>query len=135
MQIVDLSIFALQPICKGYFTKKLNVCTLCRQISCTDVVILPRMNIAVDNVAVLRRALSVLATEAAAIAAVEARLALDGSALIAAVQTILAADGRVVVTGIGKSGHVGANWPPPWHLPEHLPFLCIQPRQAMATWA
>lgn len=65
------------------------------------------MNIAVDTVAILRRARSVLGTEAAAIAAVEARLAADGSAMVRAVQTILAANGRVVVTGIGKSGHVG----------------------------
>jgi arabinose-5-phosphate isomerase len=65
------------------------------------------MNIAVDTVAILRRARSVLSTEAAAIAAIEARLASDGSALVAAVRAILAANGRVVVTGIGKSGHVG----------------------------
>lgn len=62
------------------------------------------MDIAVDSVAILRRARSVLATEAAAIAAVESRV---GAALVAAVQTILKANGRVVVTGIGKSGHVG----------------------------
>ena len=65
------------------------------------------MNIAVDSVAILRRARSVLGTEAAAIAAIESRLASDGSALVKAVQAILDAPGRVVVTGIGKSGHVG----------------------------
>ena len=67
------------------------------------------MNIAVDTVAILRRARSVLSTEAAAIAAVESRLAANGDALVAAVQAILTATGpgRVVVTGIGKSGHVG----------------------------
>ena len=66
------------------------------------------MNIAVDPVAILRRALSVLTTEAAAIAAVGSRLneAL-GQAMVDAVQIILSAPGRVVVTGIGKSGHVG----------------------------
>ena len=69
-----------------------------------DLAILPRMNIAVDAVAILRRAKSVLATEASAIAAMEARL---GQPMVDAVQTILAAKGRVVVTGIGKSGHVG----------------------------
>lgn len=62
------------------------------------------MDIAVDSVAILRRARSVLATEAAAIAAVELRV---GQAMVSAVQTILMAHGRVVVTGIGKSGHVG----------------------------
>ena len=62
------------------------------------------MNIAVDAVAILRRAKSVLATEASAIAAMEARV---GQAMVDAVQTILASRGRVVVIGIGKSGHVG----------------------------
>ena len=66
------------------------------------------MNIAVDPVAILRRALSVLTTEAAAIAAVGSRLSdASGSPIVDAVQIILAAPGRVVVTGIGKSGHVG----------------------------
>ncbi len=69
-----------------------------------DLVILPRMNIAVDAVAILRRAKSVLATEASAISAMEARI---GQPMVDAVQTILASRGRVVVTGIGKSGHVG----------------------------
>ena len=62
------------------------------------------MNIAVDAVAILRRAKSVLATEASAIAAMEARV---GQPMVDAVQAILASKGRVVVTGIGKSGHVG----------------------------
>ena len=66
------------------------------------------MNIAVDPVAILRRALSVLTTEAAAIAAVGSRLNdAAGQPMVAAVQVILSAPGRVVVTGIGKSGHVG----------------------------
>ena len=62
------------------------------------------MNIAVDAVAILRRAKLVLATEASAIAAMETRV---GQAMVNAVHTILASRGRVVVTGIGKSGHVG----------------------------
>ena len=66
------------------------------------------MNIAVDPVAILRRALSVLTTEAVAIAAVGSRLnGALGQAMVDAVQIILSAPGRVVVTGIGKSGHVG----------------------------
>ncbi|MFN3628568.1 MAG: SIS domain-containing protein [Casimicrobiaceae bacterium] len=65
------------------------------------------MKIAVDSVAVLRRGRAVLATEAAAIAALEARLARSGDAFVAAVDCVLNARGRVVVTGIGKSGHVG----------------------------
>ena len=65
------------------------------------------MNIAVDPVAILRRALSVLTTEAAAISAVGARLNdAAGQPMVDAVKVILSAPGRVVVTGIGKSGHV-----------------------------
>jgi arabinose-5-phosphate isomerase len=68
------------------------------------IAILACMNFAVDSVAVLRRARSVLSTEASAIAALEANV---GDAFVSAVQTMLNAKGRVVVTGIGKSGHVG----------------------------
>jgi arabinose-5-phosphate isomerase len=54
--------------------------------------------------AVLGLAREVLATEAAAVAALGARL---DERFVAAVELILACRGRVVVTGIGKSGHVG----------------------------
>jgi len=62
------------------------------------------MKIAVDAEAVLARARSVLETEGEAIRALVCRL---GSAFVEAVRRILEARGRVVVTGIGKSGHVG----------------------------
>src|SRR5215472_8722413 len=45
----------------------------------------------------------VLATEAAAISALEGRL---GGAFLAAARALFACRGRVVVTGIGKSGHI-----------------------------
>ena len=45
----------------------------------------------------------VLATEAAAIAALQDRL---GDEFLKAVQIVLACRGRVVVSGIGKSGHI-----------------------------
>src|SRR6266702_1692875 len=45
----------------------------------------------------------VLATEAAAIAALSERL---GAAFLAAARTLFECRGRVVVTGIGKSGHI-----------------------------
>src|SRR5207302_3161482 len=51
----------------------------------------------------LARAREVLATEAAAIHALEARL---GNAFLAAARTLFDCRGRVVVTGIGKSGHI-----------------------------
>ena len=71
------------------------------------------MNIAVDSVAVVRRARAVLSIEATAIAALESRIAESGAigeSLVAAVTLILNATGRVVVTGIGKSGHVGRKF-------------------------
>jgi len=46
---------------------------------------------------------NVLATEAAAIRALEARL---GGAFLAAARVLFGCRGRVVVTGIGKSGHI-----------------------------
>ncbi len=58
---------------------------------------------AVDAGRALALAHQVLATEAAAIEALSARL---GTAFVAAVAMILRCGGRVVVSGIGKSGHV-----------------------------
>jgi arabinose-5-phosphate isomerase len=56
-----------------------------------------------DTQRALALARDVLATEAAAIHALESRL---GGAFLAAVRLVLACKGRVVVTGIGKSGHI-----------------------------
>jgi len=53
---------------------------------------------------VLERARNVLAIEAAAISALSPRL--DGD-FVKACELLLACSGRVVVTGMGKSGHVG----------------------------
>lgn len=52
----------------------------------------------------LELAREVLKTEAAAVAALAARL---DERFLAAVRLVLACRGRVVVTGVGKSGHVG----------------------------
>ena len=60
----------------------------------------------VDN-AHIASALRTLATEADGVAALSAAMS-DGmsAAFVAAVETIRAARGRVIVTGMGKSGHV-----------------------------
>ena len=58
----------------------------------------------VDSSRALALARSVLATEAKAIVAVSARL---GGPFVAAVEMILNCRGRIVVSGIGKSGHIG----------------------------
>jgi arabinose-5-phosphate isomerase len=54
----------------------------------------------------IARGRRVLATEAEAVAALEHRL---GDDFAAACRLILACEGRVVVTGMGKSGHVGSK--------------------------
>ena len=59
---------------------------------------------AVDAARTLALARQVLVTEASAITAVAARI---GAPFVAAVELILNCRGRVVVSGIGKSGHVG----------------------------
>src|SRR5437773_2328941 len=63
----------------------------------------PPGRVGVDAARVLGLARAVLATEADAIASVSARLS---GAFVAAVALILECRGRVVVSGIGKSGHI-----------------------------
>jgi len=60
--------------------------------------------LAVDPARALALARDVLATEAAAITALSARL---GEPFVAALELILHCRGRIVVLGIGKSGHIG----------------------------
>lgn len=57
-----------------------------------------------DPTQVLRRAQQTFDIEAAAVAGLSRR---TGDAFVEAVRRILACSGRVVVTGMGKSGHVG----------------------------
>ncbi len=60
--------------------------------------------LAVDPARVLSLARDVLATESRAIMALSARI---GAPFVAAVDLMLNCRGRVVVSGIGKSGHIG----------------------------
>ncbi len=60
--------------------------------------------LAVDPARALALARDVLATEARAITALSARL---GAPFVAALEMILNCRGRIVVSGIGKSGHIG----------------------------
>jgi len=64
------------------------------------------MSSGLDPDRVLRRARNVLDIEAAAISALAPRLA---AAFVEACRLLLACDGRVVVSGMGKSGHVGGK--------------------------
>jgi arabinose-5-phosphate isomerase len=64
----------------------------------------PSSRIAVDAARALALARDVLATEAAAITALSTRLS---DPFVAALALILNCRGRIVVSGIGKSGHIG----------------------------
>ncbi|MDO1528290.1 KpsF/GutQ family sugar-phosphate isomerase [Fulvimonas sp. R45] len=57
-----------------------------------------------DAGAIVRSARTVIATEAAAIRALEPRI---GAGFVDACRLILGCQGRLVVTGMGKSGHIG----------------------------
>ena len=59
-----------------------------------------------DSARILALARQVLEIEAGAVAALTARL---GEPFLAAVEMIFASQGRVVVTGMGKSGHIGGK--------------------------
>ena len=69
----------------------------------TDASAAPAAGASVDAPRALALARDVLATEAKAIAGLADRL---GAPFVAAVELILASHGRVVVSGIGKSGHI-----------------------------
>ena len=59
-----------------------------------------------DSAPLIARGRRVLATEAEAVAALQHRL---GEPFAAACRLVLRCEGRVVVTGMGKSGHVGSK--------------------------
>lgn len=82
-----------------------------------------------DPLAIGRR---VLAEEADALQRTAAGLGAD---FLAAVQALLGCRGRVVVSGVGKSGHVGRRSPPPWPAPARRHSLCTPQRPATATSA
>lgn len=63
----------------------------------------PPALIALDPEAIVRSARTVIDTEAAAVRALETRI---GPEFVEACRLILGCEGRVVVTGMGKSGHV-----------------------------
>lgn len=63
----------------------------------------PAARAGVDSVHALALARNVLATEAAAITALASRI---GASFVAAVELLLYCRGRVIVSGMGKSGHI-----------------------------
>lgn len=45
------------------------------------------------------------------------------------------AKGRVIITGMGKSGHIGSKTPPPSPQPAPRPSSSIPAKPATAIWA
>ena len=74
----------------------------------------------------------VLTAEAEALGQLAAEL---DEAFTQAVETLFDAKGRVVLTGIGKSGHVARKIAAPWPPLARSRCSCTPPRPATATWA
>ena len=84
----------------------------------------------------IESALRTLEAEAGGINALTAAIRNGlGQSFIAAVELIRRAKGRVIVTGMGKSGHVARKIGQPWHRPGHRRSLCIPAKRAMVTSA
>ncbi len=58
---------------------------------------------------ILRRGAEVVAIEADALRLLATSL---DDAFVAACEAVYSARGRVVITGMGKSGHIARKWPP-----------------------
>ena len=82
--------------------------------------------------AITRSARAVIATEAAAVRALEPRIGTD---FVEACRLILACKGRVVVSGMGKSGHVARKIAATLASTGTPAFFVHQARPATAIWA
>lgn len=54
-----------------------------------------------------------------------------GNAFADACTMMLACRGKVIVSGMGKSGHIGKKSLLHWPAPEPLHFMCIPPKPCM----
>ena len=79
---------------------------------------------------ITEKAIETLEIEAGAVEALKGRI---GEEFEAAVQCILDCTARVVVTGMGKSGHIGRKRPLP--APALLLSSCIPGRPFTGIWA
>ena len=77
------------------------------------------------------KAIETLGIEAEAVLKLKARI---DDEFEAAVKCILDCKARVVVTGMGKSGHVGRKIAATFASTVRQPFSCIQQRLFMAIW-
>lgn len=85
-----------------------------------------------DPSLMIARGRRVLATEAAAVAALEQRL--DDS-FARACDVVMACTGKLVVTGMGKSGHVGSKIAATLASTGTPSFSCIPAKRSTATSA
>lgn len=56
-----------------------------------------------------------------------------GDDFVRAANTIIHCEGKVIVSGIGKSGHIGKKLRRPSPVPARLPFLCIRRKRCTVT--
>ena len=57
-----------------------------------------------------------------------------GDDFVRAANIILHCEGKVVVSGIGKSGHIGKKSPQRLPVPAHRLFLSIRQKHCTAIW-
>ena len=80
---------------------------------------------------ILSLARKTIHTEALALKHLEQTL---GDDFVCAVELILHSRGKLVVTGMGKSGLIGARSPRRWRAPVRRVSSCIRARLFMAIW-
>lgn len=56
-----------------------------------------------------------------------------GDDFVRAANTIIHCEGKVIVSGIGKSGHIGKKIAATSPVPARLPFLCIRRKRCTVT--
>lgn len=76
-------------------------------------------------------ALAVIQTEMQAVAGLAARI---DEQFVSACRLLLACKGRVVVTGMGKSGHIAGKIAATLASTGTPAFLCIQAKRVTAIW-
>lgn len=57
-----------------------------------------------------------------------------GDDFVRAANTIIQCEGKVIVSGIGKSGHIGKKLPQRWRAPGHRRSSCTRLKPCTAIW-
>jgi DNA-binding MurR/RpiR family transcriptional regulator len=56
---------------------------------------------------------------------------LDDSDIEQAIEILFKTSGKIIITGIGKSGHVGKKWPRHYPAPDRLLIFYTHPKRCM----